>query len=110
MSVSALRHDQPGLVVAAIPTDRDGVKVHDDWDNIGQRQTDSGRLSVLDVVVLDSEILCEPGPLGSPFASLRSTLGQLILTHIYLGLAEGESVSPPPISSIPRCTLIASDA
>ena len=87
--VSALRHDQPGLVVAAIPTDRDGVKVHDDWDNIGQRQTDSGRVSFRDVVVLDSEILREPGPLGSPFASLRSTLGQLILTHIYLGLAEG---------------------
>ncbi|HVY35094.1 MAG TPA: acyl-CoA dehydrogenase family protein, partial [Caulobacteraceae bacterium] len=87
--VSALKHDQPGLVVAAIPTDRDGITIHDDWDNIGQRQTDSGRVSFRDVIVLSSEILRDPGPLGSPFASLRSTLGQLILTHIYLGIAEG---------------------
>jgi alkylation response protein AidB-like acyl-CoA dehydrogenase len=46
-------------------------------------------VSFTDVTVLDDEILREPGPLGSPFASLRSSLGQLILTHIYLGLAEG---------------------
>jgi alkylation response protein AidB-like acyl-CoA dehydrogenase len=87
--VSAIRQDRPGLTVAAIPTDRDGILVHDDWDNIGQRQTDSGRVSFKDVTVLDEEILREPGPLGSPFASLRSCLGQLILTEIYLGLAEG---------------------
>lgn len=87
--VSALRRDQRGLTVAAIPTGRDGVLVHDDWDNMGQRQTDSGRVSFRDVVVLDEEILREPGPLGSPFASLRSCLGQLILAEIYLGLAEG---------------------
>jgi alkylation response protein AidB-like acyl-CoA dehydrogenase len=87
--VSALRPDKPGLVAAAIPTLREGVLVHDDWDNMGQRQTDSGRVSFKDVVVQDDEILREPGPLGSPFASLRSLLGQLILTQIYLGLAEG---------------------
>ncbi|MDB5461186.1 MAG: monooxygenase [Caulobacteraceae bacterium] len=87
--VSAIRADKPGLTVAAIPTSRDGVVVHDDWDNMGQRQTDSGRVSFKDVAVLDEEILREPGPLGSPFASLRSSLGQLILTEIYLGLAEG---------------------
>jgi alkylation response protein AidB-like acyl-CoA dehydrogenase len=87
--VSALRADRPGLTVAAFPTGRDGVLVHDDWDNMGQRQTDSGRVSFKDVVVLDEEILRDPGPLGSPFASLRSCLGQLILTEIYLGLAEG---------------------
>ena len=87
--VSALRPTRPGLVVAAIPTLREGVLVHDDWDNIGQRQTDSGRVSFKDVLVLDEEILREPGPLGSPFAALRSCLGQLILAHIYVGLAEG---------------------
>jgi alkylation response protein AidB-like acyl-CoA dehydrogenase len=108
--VSALRHDQPGLVVAAIPTDRDGIKVHDDWDNIGQRQTDSGRVSFRDVVVLDSEILCEPGPLGSPFASLRSTLGQLILTHIYLGLAEGALAHAAHLLDPQGAPWIASDA
>jgi len=87
--VSAIRADKPGLTVAAIPTGRDGILVHDDWDAIGQRQTDSGRVSFKDVAVLDEEILREPGPLGSTFATLRSCLGQLILTEIYLGLAEG---------------------
>ena len=87
--VSAVRADRPGLTVAAFATGRDGVLVLDDWDNMGQRQTDSGKVSFKDVAVLDEEILREPGPLGSPFASLRSCLGQLILTEIYLGLAEG---------------------
>ena len=87
--VSALRRGQSGLVVAAIPTAREGVLVHDDWDNIGQRQTDSGRVTFQDVAVFDHELLREPGPLGSPFAALRSCLGQLILTHLYLGIAEG---------------------
>ena len=87
--VSALPQDRPGLTVAAIPTGRSGILVHDDWDAIGQRQTDSGKVSFRDVAVLDEEILREPGPLGSTFATLRSCLGQLILTEIYLGLAEG---------------------
>jgi alkylation response protein AidB-like acyl-CoA dehydrogenase len=87
--VSALRQDRDGLTVAAIPTDRDGVHVLGDWDNMGQRQTDSGRVSFTDVCVLEEELLKHPGPLGSVFAGLRSCLGQLILTEIYLGLAEG---------------------
>lgn len=87
--VSALRPGQPGLVVATLPTDAPGVRVLDDWDNIGQRQTDSGRVAFTDVVVREEDLLQEPGPLGSPFASLRSGLGQIILVHIYLGLAEG---------------------
>jgi len=87
--VSALRPGRPGLVVATLATNAPGVRVHDDWDNIGQRQTDSGRVSFTEVAVREEDLLTEPGPLGSPFASLRSSLGQIILVHIYLGLAEG---------------------
>jgi len=87
--VSALKAGVSGLAVAAIPTRRKGITVHDDWDNIGQRQTDSGSVSFDHVALADSEILREPGPLGSPFSSLRAPLGQLILTNIYLGIAEG---------------------
>ncbi|CAG0990004.1 putative FMNH2-dependent monooxygenase SfnC [Methylophilaceae bacterium] len=87
--VSAVQANVAGLVIAAIPTTRQGITVHDDWDNIGQRQTDSGGVSFEQVALFDSEILRSPGPLGSPFASLRSCLGQLILTNIYLGIAEG---------------------
>lgn len=87
--VSALRPDQPGLVVAAIPTRREGIVVHDDWDNMGQRQTDSGSVSFDAVTVREAEILRRPGPLGSPFASLRSCIAQAVLVNIYLGIAEG---------------------
>lgn len=43
--VSALRPPEARLAIAAIPTNREGMTVHADWDNIGQRQTDSGSVS-----------------------------------------------------------------
>jgi len=100
------------LKVTAIPTGRSGITVHDDWDNMGQRQTDSGSVSFTNVKVSESEFLQSPGPLGSPFASLRSTVGQLILTNVYLGVAQGaldearryvrESVRPWLTSGVKR--------
>jgi len=39
--------------------------------------------------VHESEILRQPGPLGSTRATLRPCLAQGILVHIYLGIAEG---------------------
>jgi alkylation response protein AidB-like acyl-CoA dehydrogenase len=87
--VSALDARSDSLKIAAIPTRREGVVVHGDWDNMGQRQTDSGTVSFNGVFVADKELLTTPGPLGSPFASLRPCLAQLILTNIYLGIARG---------------------
>jgi alkylation response protein AidB-like acyl-CoA dehydrogenase len=87
--VSALRPPEPRLAVVAIPTSRDGVVVHGDWDNMGQRQTDSGSVELRNVSIDASELLDEPGPLGSIFASLRPCVAQLILANVYLGLAEG---------------------
>jgi alkylation response protein AidB-like acyl-CoA dehydrogenase len=86
--VSAL-DEQQKLKIAAIPTRRGGIRIHEDWDNMGQRQTDSGSVSFDDVVVSDEELLVSPGPLGSPFATLRPCLAQLILVAIYAGLARG---------------------
>ncbi|MET0594501.1 MAG: acyl-CoA dehydrogenase family protein [Polyangiaceae bacterium] len=87
--VSALPAGGGKLVVAAIPTSRSGIRIHDDWDNIGQKQTDSGSVGFSEVVVEKGEILDTPGPLGSIFASLRPCIAQLILANVYLGLAEG---------------------
>jgi alkylation response protein AidB-like acyl-CoA dehydrogenase len=77
------------LVVLAVPTARPGVRVLGDWNNMGQRQTDSGTVELHDVHVTSDEILATPGPLGSTFASLRPLLAQLILSNVYLGIAEG---------------------
>jgi len=77
------------LVVAAIPADRPGLTARGDWDNMGQRQTDSGSVVFEDVRVFESELLADPGPLGSTFATLRPLIAQLSLCNVYLGIAEG---------------------
>jgi alkylation response protein AidB-like acyl-CoA dehydrogenase len=87
--VSAIEDGTGKLIVAAIPTARAGIELFDDWDNMGQRQTDSGGSRFTDVVVHDDEILGPPGPLGSTFASLRPCIPQLIFTHVFLGIADG---------------------
>ena len=87
--ISALRASDQKLVIAAIPTTRAGVRIADDWDAFGQRQTDSGTVDFDDVRIADDELLRTPGPLGSTFASLRPCIAQLVLANVYLGLAEG---------------------
>ena len=53
--ISALKRDIDRLaesfVAGAIPTNREGVTVNDDWNNFGQRQTDSGSVTFQNVLV-----------------------------------------------------------
>jgi alkylation response protein AidB-like acyl-CoA dehydrogenase len=87
--VSATEPGQTRLMVAVVPTAREGIIVHDDWDNMGQRQTDSGSISFRDVLVYENELLGPPGPGGSVWATLRPCITQSILSNIYLGIAQG---------------------
>ncbi len=87
--VSATEAPSTKLLVAVIPSARVGIRYNHDWDNMGQRQTDSGSVEFQDVSVAESEFLTTPGPLGSPFASLRPCIAQLVLANVYLGIAEG---------------------
>ncbi|KIG01440.1 acyl-CoA dehydrogenase family protein [Caballeronia concitans] len=77
------------LLIAITPTNREGITVLDDWDNMGQRQTDSGTVIFERVRIAPDELLNDPGPLSSPFACLRPLLAQVILSHIYIGIGEG---------------------
>lgn len=86
---SANRASDGKLIIAAIPTARTGISVINDWDNIGQRQTDSGTVNFEKVRVENNELLDDPRPLSTPFSCLRPLVAQLILTNIYLGIAEG---------------------
>ncbi|WP_242671887.1 acyl-CoA dehydrogenase family protein [Stutzerimonas kirkiae] len=81
--------DDDRLLIAAIPTDRAGITLHGDWNNMGQRQTDSGSATFERVRVEENELLLDPGPLSSPFASLRPLLAQLTFVNLFLGIAEG---------------------
>jgi alkylation response protein AidB-like acyl-CoA dehydrogenase len=78
---------RPHLFV--LPSNRTGIIFHDDWNGMGQRQTDSGSVSFHSVRVQPDEHLCQLGTNVSPFATLRTVLTQLIMTHIFVGIAEG---------------------
>ncbi|QBF27343.1 monooxygenase [Pseudomonas tructae] len=77
------------LLIAAIPSARSGITLHNDWHNMGQRQTDSGSVTFERVRVEESDLLLDPGPLSTPFACLRPLIAQLHFANIFLGIAEG---------------------
>ena len=87
--VSATEPGESRLRVAVIPTTRQGIEVRDDWDNMGQRSTDSGSVAFHDVVIHEHELLGPPGPGGSIWAGLRPCVTQSILSNIFLGVAQG---------------------
>ncbi|MDH0866143.1 acyl-CoA dehydrogenase family protein [Mitsuaria sp. GD03876] len=88
LTVSATTPDG-GFLIGIVPTRRDGVRVEQDWDAFGQRQTDSGTVRFDAVRLDDDELLQVPGQAPTPRATLRSQIAQLIMTHLYLGIAEG---------------------
>jgi alkylation response protein AidB-like acyl-CoA dehydrogenase len=81
--------DDKSRLFISIPTTRTGIEVKDDWDNMGQRQTDSGTVIFTDVNIADHEVLTKSGATPSLQASLRNMIGQIILTEIYIGNAQG---------------------
>ncbi|KVO84639.1 acyl-CoA dehydrogenase family protein [Burkholderia ubonensis] len=89
MTVSA--HD-PALgrtVFGVVPTARAGITVNDDWDPIGQRQTDSGSVTFDGVTLAPDEVLHRSEAPPTPRATLRTLVSQLVLTNLFVGLAEG---------------------
>ncbi|RKE38236.1 alkylation response protein AidB-like acyl-CoA dehydrogenase [Paraburkholderia sp. BL23I1N1] len=73
-------------IFAVVPTTREGITVHDDWNPIGQRQTDSGSVSFVQVVVEPHEVLERA---DTPYASLRTLVSQQVLTNLFVGIAQG---------------------
>lgn len=82
--------DEAGkLLIGVIPTAREGISFLGDWNNMGQRQTDSGTSHFEQVKISKDELLLNPGPLSTPYSSLRPLIAQLIFVHLFLGVAEG---------------------
>lgn len=88
MPVTAIQEGKDGLTVVVVPTQRDGVIVHDDWDNMGQRQTTSGSVTFSNVLIYPDEIIT-PSSEESVFKTFRSCLTQINLTNIFIGIAQG---------------------
>jgi len=75
-----------------IPTDRPGYIANDDWDNIGQRLSDSGSVEFHDFPVYESDfIVPHAAPDAAPpvLATFNTPLIQLVFVNFYLGTAEG---------------------
>jgi alkylation response protein AidB-like acyl-CoA dehydrogenase len=93
------------LAFVSLPSDtpgsdftRAGFSARDDWDNVGQRLTDSGGVDFHDVRVQRSEILgavipgeegYPPGAAPSAYQTLVTPHWQLAFVNFYIGTAEG---------------------
>ncbi len=88
LPVTAVQEGVEGLRVVVVPTQREGVIVNHDWDNMGQRQTDSGSVTFQNVFIEKDEILIPDADRGV-FKTIRSCLTQVNLANIYLGIAQG---------------------
>jgi alkylation response protein AidB-like acyl-CoA dehydrogenase len=89
LTVSAWHEATQSLLIAAVPTRREGVRVQADWDAFGQKQTDSGNVFFEQVVVARQEVLQAPGTVPTAWSTLRAQVAQLVLVNLYLGIGLG---------------------
>lgn len=90
INVIALLDNEVASLV--LPTDRPGYFPADDWDNIGQRLSDSGSVEFRDYLVTDADFLVPPAAPDAalaPLATFNTPLIQLVFVNFYLGTAEG---------------------
>lgn len=88
--ISAQKHDGSGVLIAVIPTAREGITIGNDWDSFGQRQTDSGSVNFKDVFIKKEEVLdAFQADDNNIFSTVRTHIAQSILTNVLLGTAEG---------------------
>ncbi|SAI40902.1 acyl-CoA dehydrogenase [Bordetella ansorpii] len=89
LTLSAWHEPSGTALIGALPTDTPGIGVQADWDAFGQRQTDSGTVRFDNVRLDPVQVFQRPGATPAPRATLRSQVAQLIVTNLYLGIAQG---------------------
>ncbi|MFH9246281.1 acyl-CoA dehydrogenase family protein [Streptomyces lydicus] len=78
-------------VFAIVPSGSDGLTFHDDWDNIGQRLTESGSVTLDEVRVPWASAAGYVDKEFRPrvYNTLNVPTIQLVFAHFYLGIAAG---------------------
>ncbi|MFP5022745.1 acyl-CoA dehydrogenase family protein [Pseudonocardia phyllosphaerae] len=78
-------------VFAIVPSDQEGITFHDDWDNIGQRLTESGSVTISGVRVPWASAAGFVDKAFQPrvYNTLNVPVIQLVFVHFYLGIARG---------------------
>lgn len=89
LTVSAWDAESNAALIAVLPTSQPGVRVEADWDAFGQRQTDSGNVHFDGVYLPGALVLQAPGQAPTARSTLRSQVAQLVMSNLYLGIAQG---------------------
>jgi alkylation response protein AidB-like acyl-CoA dehydrogenase len=78
-------------VFAIVPSDQPGITFHDDWDNFGQRLTESGGVTIAEVRVPWSDAAGFADKVFRPrvYNTLNVPTIQLVFVNFYLGIARG---------------------
>lgn len=101
LTVSA-RDADGAILLGMLSAEQSGIIVHEDWNAIGQRQTDSGSVRFESVHLDGADILRGPDTPPQVRHTVRTCLGQLILVNLYAGIAQGalqEAVALPRSAS-----------
>ncbi len=89
LTLSARHAASHDVVLGIVETQQPGITVHDDWDPIGQRQTDSGSVGFKHVPLRREDVLRAHGATPTAAHTLRNCFAQLVLVNLYLGIAIG---------------------
>ncbi|MBB3221499.1 acyl-CoA dehydrogenase family protein [Pseudoduganella umbonata] len=89
LTVSAWHEATQTSLIGVLPTGADGIDVRADWDAFGQKQTDSGTVQFHGTLLPVGLVLQQPGQEATPQSTVRSQVAQLIMTNLYVGIAEG---------------------
>jgi alkylation response protein AidB-like acyl-CoA dehydrogenase len=77
-------HDSVATVV--VPTDRDGVRLIDDWDGFGQRRTGTGTSEFTNVAVWKDEVLSDTPYDADPVPTVQYASLQLFIHAVVAGI------------------------
>jgi alkylation response protein AidB-like acyl-CoA dehydrogenase len=78
---------------AAIPVTREGIRIEDDWDGIGQRQTGSGRVTYSNVRIHRDEVFDFKPNETKPYQTLTPFQQQSVLLNVFVGSAQGALIA-----------------
>ena len=78
-------------IFAIVPSQQDGIRFNDDWDNIGQRVTESGSVEIVDVRVDWAAAAGFVDKVFQPrvYNTINVPAIQLVFVNFYLGIARG---------------------
>jgi alkylation response protein AidB-like acyl-CoA dehydrogenase len=77
-------HDSVASVI--VPTDRDGVRLVDDWDGFGQRRTGTGTTGFTNVAVAADEVLADTPYDADPVPTVQYASLQLYIHAVVAGV------------------------